>query len=218
MIRILSTALSVLVLIPALSNATSIIFGLNVPTAGSVSYAGGASPLIGTGIEVDTILGVDTALNAGTPINCNNCILDFTSGASTGDWEFGAGSISIIGGATEPGIPNGSLLLSGTFNSMRVVEDAPGFLDIVVDLTDVFVDMKAPALCGYYDAPCDDFDAELRLNFEPTEVPELGEPFSSSQVCCGEVKNRLAPIPLPAAAWLFVSAMGLLGWIKRKAA
>jgi len=42
------------------------------------------------------------------------------------------------------------------------------------------------------------------------------EDYSSSQVT-GTV-TALAPVPVPAVGWLFGSALGLLGWVRRKAA
>ncbi|HEU0049207.1 MAG TPA: hypothetical protein VFQ43_16575, partial [Nitrososphaera sp.] len=35
-------------------------FGLVAPTGGTISYAGGAAPLLGTNIQVDNVVGLDT--------------------------------------------------------------------------------------------------------------------------------------------------------------
>jgi hypothetical protein len=86
-VRLLSAiGASVLVVISATTNAATINFGINAPTAGTISYEGGAASLIGSGIDVDSIVGLDTPSNSGTPVTCNACILEFTSGANTGDW------------------------------------------------------------------------------------------------------------------------------------
>jgi len=210
--------IGVLVLCPSFVSATSIFFGINAPTTGTISYAGGGASLIGAGIEVDSITGIDTPLNAGVPILCSSCILEFTSGTSISDWVFGSGSISITGGATEPGIPDNSILLDGIFSSINVVDSGGGFFDVAINLEDLFIDDKHEALCSYYEAPCGNFEGELHMNFTVLGAPDVGDGFSSNAVLDGGALNVVVLIPVPASVYLLGSALGLLGWMRRKKA
>src|SRR5262245_13515132 len=58
-------------------------FGIVAPTPGTISYAGGANPLVGTGIEVDNVTGLGTPLNNGVTIGLVGFALNFTTGNLT---------------------------------------------------------------------------------------------------------------------------------------
>ena len=61
-------------------------FGIIAPSTGTLSYAGGVSPFVGTSISVDEVVGLDgTPLNNGVTRNIFGGDLDFTTGAYTGD-------------------------------------------------------------------------------------------------------------------------------------
>ena len=106
--------------------ATTLDFTLGVLPGGTVSYAGGAAPLIGTGINVSSVVDKDTA-NPAIPVT--DGVLSFTTGPLTGftptEWDFGGGassSIKITGAVPAAGItdPN-TVLLSGTFDLAKVI-------------------------------------------------------------------------------------------------
>src|SRR5580704_8844245 len=93
------------------SQAENILdFSTPAAATGSVSYGGGADPLVGTNIESDTITGILTPLHAGAgnKLNCTGCVVDFTTGAETGTWAWGPNTsstaIEVIGEVTSLGI------------------------------------------------------------------------------------------------------------------
>ena len=106
--------------------ATTLDFTLGLLPGGTVSFAGGLSPLIGTGIDVSFVVDKDTA---NVPIPVTNGVLSFTTGPLTGfsptEWDFGGGassSIKITGAVPAAGITDPStVLLSGTFDLAKVI-------------------------------------------------------------------------------------------------
>src|SRR5262245_42575645 len=66
-------------------------FGVIAPTPGTISYAGGASPLVGSGIQVDNVVGLSTPLNNGVLRNLFSAVLNFSTGASNGPWSWAGG-------------------------------------------------------------------------------------------------------------------------------
>ncbi len=117
--------------------ATVLDFGIKAPTAGSLSYSGGLTPLIGTAIDVDDVVGIGTPDNNNVFSICTSCTLDFQTGNSlTGGWNYGAGgSITITGGIDFPDatadIAGDSTLLVGSFNSATVVDLGGGTFEIL---------------------------------------------------------------------------------------
>ena len=93
---------SVLLISSTAQAATVLDFGIKAPTTGTLSYAGGSTSLMGSGIDVDDVVGLDTTLNNNVISICASCTLDFETGASTGGWNFGAGgtiTITPMGGS-----------------------------------------------------------------------------------------------------------------------
>lgn len=111
-------------------------FGMVFPTPGTISYAGGASALVGSNIQVDNVVGgMDVPAHSNIMLNLAGGVLDFTTGSlssySNGTWDFnGGGTITLMGGIDLNGdgileIPLGTTLLSGTFDSARSPPRAP---------------------------------------------------------------------------------------------
>ncbi|UCB55420.1 MAG: hypothetical protein JSW45_02510, partial [Thiotrichales bacterium] len=124
-------ATGVFVLNVAMASASTLDFGIKAPTSGALSYAGGAAPLIGAGIDVDDVVGLGTLLNDNVISVCASCTLDFETGASAGGWNFGAGgTITITGGIdfadATPDIAAGSTLLKGSFSNATVIDLGSG--------------------------------------------------------------------------------------------
>jgi len=199
------------------ANAATIDFGIGAPTPGTISYAGGSTSLIGSGIEVDTIVGLGTTLNPDTIFDCDTCVLGFTTGTNTGGWDFGSGgTISILGGVTAAGIAVGSTLLSGTFDSASVIDVGGGTLNFKIT-GGSFLDTKHPDLLTFFGLPTGDYVGGFNISFSTSGTPSVGDAFTSNELFSGDVVN--SPVPVPAAAWLFGSGLlGLVGIARRKKA
>jgi hypothetical protein len=93
---------------------------------GTVSYDGSVAgnPAIGTNIIFTIITGLETPANSGVTLTCTGCLLNFTTGANITEgpvaWDFGPGGTITVTGAVSgpgfPGLPAGTVLLSGTFS------------------------------------------------------------------------------------------------------
>src|SRR5262245_25272325 len=82
------------------SAAPAIDFNMDAVQPGSsLSYAGGANPLVGTNLSVDSVVGVSSPANNNVIENLTGGTLNFTSGAHSAGFTWGAGgSITITGG------------------------------------------------------------------------------------------------------------------------
>ena len=80
-----------------------------------------------------------------------------------------------------------------------------------------FSDTKNADLLSHYGlTPGTPFQGALTLLFAATDNG-AGSPFTSTSVFSGNVVNSPAVVPLPAAAWLFGSALvGLAGTLRKK--
>jgi hypothetical protein len=205
------------------SMAAEIDFNLSAPTSGIISYTGGSSALIGSNIEVDNVVGLSTPANANVTSVCLSCLLNFNSGTLTGSgpqnggwWSFGSGgTISITGGVQLQGgtdIPLGTTLLTGSFNNAFVQDLGTQFKVTFGSFTDT----KNVDLLSYYGLPLGLYNGALTLLFAAPDNG-AGSAFTSTSVFSGNVVNAPAPVPLPAAAWLFGSGLiGLAGVLRKK--
>ena len=128
--------------------ATILVFCLGAPPAradalidfgtgsagkgGTISYAGGTSALVGSGIRIGVVTGVDTPLNADAHSVIGNLVqygvVNFTTGAFEGysgsTYTFGpGGSFQLYGNVPDAGVYGpgaGALLFSGVFNSATI--------------------------------------------------------------------------------------------------
>src|SRR5438552_244812 len=87
-------------------------------TGGTVSYAGGASPLVGTGIIVGSVSGIVTPLHVGSH-TVTGGILNFTTGPFVSQsgtvLTFGSGgSLTITGAVSDVPLGSGATLMSST--------------------------------------------------------------------------------------------------------
>jgi hypothetical protein len=131
----LSVALALPILAASTARADALIdFGTGAAgKGGTISYAGGAAPLVGTGIRIGVVTGVDTPLNnddghdiVGEFVPYG--ILNFTTGAFQGymggTYSFGpGGSFQLYGNVPDAGITgsgDGALLFSGAFDSASI--------------------------------------------------------------------------------------------------
>lgn len=208
--------------------ADELDFNISAPTSGTISYDGTGNGLIGADIEVDNVVGLDTPANANVTSLCVSCVLNFTSGSlsnaggpppsgsNNGWWRFGSGgSITITGGVQLQGsadIPVGTTLMSGTFNDAFVQDLGTQFRVTFGS----FSDTKHADLLSYYGLTPGPFSGALTLLFGSVNGG-VGSAFTSTSVFSGNVVNTpspVAPVPVPAAIWLFGS--GLAGLVAAK--
>lgn len=207
----------ILALLTTTTNASTIDFGIEAPTLGIISFAGGAAPLVGAGIQVDSIVGLDTPSNPDTVISCDGCVLNFETGAHTGGWNFASGgNISIVGGAAAAGIGGGETLLSGTFLSATTFDVGGGFFNFKIAGAS-FTDEKHEDLLDYFGMPAGDYLGGLNISFSTFGIPAVGAAFTTYALFSGDIVNTA--VPVPASVMLFGSGLlGLVGIARRRKA
>ena len=202
-------------------NAAVIDFNIAAPTAGTISYDGIGGSLMGTAIEVDSAVGIDTPANSGALgiLTCDECLLDFSTGANTGGWTFGGGgTISITGtllDANDVVVAAGNLL-TGSWTGSSVISLGNSFFSFEI-VAGSFTDTKNEGLTTYFGMPTGEYIGGINLSFAMATGTSVGSAFTSTSVYSGDVVNTPA-VPVPAAVWLFGSGLiGLVGVARRRA-
>jgi len=170
------------------------------------------APASGSFLDIDLTGGNTTAtLNGG--------VITFANLTLTIPGESGPTIINASGAGMEV-VVGGSGTIGGD-GIVQIIVEAPGsdlaadfstFSDIVTDCTGSLcalvsllgLDMERYILTLDYDASFTSFTGSF-----------VGETNNNSLVYAN---LNSAPIPVPAAVWLFGSALGLLGWMRRRAA
>ncbi len=205
---------------------TVLDFGIQAPTPGVISYAGGTKPLVGKNIQVDNVLGLGTPAHDNATVNIIGGLLNFTtgnfSGASTtpSAWDFsGGGTITLTGcadldhdgGACDAQDASGTLL-TGTFDNATVL----AMSSVSKILGAGVIDIKNPQLAQFFGLPfgsTDFYTGGLNLSFRASGLPPHS--FRSSVALSGDMFDS-PPLPEPASLVLFGSGLLLLGFVTRR--
>jgi protein with PEP-CTERM/exosortase system signal len=147
------------------AQAGTIHFDNQVLDGGSVSYDGAGGVLVGTDILIDTITG--TGVPTPGVLDCVGCVLNFTSGANTGEgpavWTFAAGGTFTITGSAFDGatlVASGTLL-SGHFGPGTTVTGIGSTLFVI----GAGPDEKNPDLLAFFGV-----SAATEFTFANTEI------------------------------------------------
>jgi hypothetical protein len=205
-LRVVLLAAIVMCIVPmvALPAHADTIIDFQGSLGGTVNFAGGVAPLVGTGLSIMTVQGIGTPLNAGPLFGVGSGVLSFTTGAfqnfSGGTWNFaGGGNISITG--TGPG-GSGPNLVLGSFLSAHV--DSLGAIHIFLSSGP---DTKDPKLLAFFGIPAGtifDFSGAIFLaNF--TGVG--GSAFTSNGFSVDIANVQVVPEP----GMLGLLGVGLIG-------
>lgn len=188
----------------------------------SVSYAGGAAPLLGSNISITQVTGLSTPLNAdpvpALPIQSGS--LNFTAGNWTSSpdpnsWDFGAGpsgGIKITGGVSALGIALGTQLLTGQIEASNVSRVGGTFKVAIA----MFVDHVNAVLASHYGLLGGStylWSGDFNVGFHaPGTAPGA---FASTNVTSGDVLT--SPVPEPSTmAIAGLGALGLIGFGLRR--
>ncbi|MHC5543842.1 PEP-CTERM sorting domain-containing protein [Singulisphaera rosea] len=217
---LLSLAIGIALTAGQIAHAEPILdFGVVTPTPSppaKISFAGGATPLVGTGIQVDNVVGLDTPLHDQVLTLLTSGVLSFTTGnftgASGGIWNFGSGGNITIMGDDGFGPPGVTALMTGSFLSATVIS-VGGTAKIAGS---AFLNIVDPDLAAYYGlagGATVPFAGAFNIQFRANATPPGA--FTSTIVLSGDITTSPAPEP----GTLALAGVALVGgtlWGRRR--
>jgi len=211
---------------PQLRAQPSLDFGVVAPATGSISYAGGTNPLVGTAIKVAQVGGINGTSNTNV-LPITGGLLNFNTGTSsgTGVWQWtgtSGNSFTITGSvaaqpADVPPFPGtaGPALLTGTILTASVIQTGIDTEKIAVT---AFVNTVNATLANYVglgNGSVPTWHGALNLSFFVPTGTVLGAQFTSTGLGSGDAIT--SPVPEPSSlAIAGLGALGLIGYGLRR--
>jgi hypothetical protein len=217
--------LALLALVGMASNVraqSQVDFNTGPAATGTVSYAGGASPLVGSSITEAELAGKNAPLNNLLKLTIMNGLLNFSTGGSNGSWSWAPGGSLSITGTVPAQTPLGGspfagtsgTLLSGSLVSASVVPNSGSFLVTIGG----FISSVNSAINSYYGLPSIQEVGNFALSFNVQGGASAPDAFTSTTMGSGDVTSV---VPAPGCLVLLcsggVASLFGYGWRRAKA-
>jgi len=184
----------------AITTDLDFVISPNHPATASVSYAGGISPLTGSGINVSSVVGI-----GGPSIACTGCALSFSTGNGiSGLWAWGVGGAITIAG-TAGGVTG--TLLSGTIDTAIVSHLGSFKVDLSAYVNTVNADLAA--LFGLVGGPGEPWSGNLNLSFLTPATYGNSFVVTGPNILSGDAVT--GPVSVPEPASLLLVGTGVVG-------
>jgi hypothetical protein len=193
-------------------------------SGGTVSYAGGPSPLVGSDLPINQVFGIPPGSSSITSVS--NGVLSFTTGLFSSSWDppgdsfvsfYGSGgNLTVTGGVPAAGIADGSTLLQAAFvGTPTLLYSGLGMASLSGSLALLFVNPDLTEYLGfgsdptYYLGPGSLAQAEFNLDFAGSVGP--GSSFSGQQASVNLTATVPQPTPL---VFLGLGLVGIAAWAR----